>query len=101
MHPKTLTEPEFRKALADYPGGLAWPGLYPVYFLMADGGALSFESAKAEAVTICRAIADQDSPEWLPVAVQANYEDNTLFCSHSNRLIPSAYGLDTPDTPNA
>lgn len=101
MTPQTLTEPEFRKALADYPSGLAWPGLYPVYFQMADGGALSWEAAKAEAVTICRAIEDQDSPEWLPVAVAINYEDCTLFCSHTNRLIPSAYGLDTRDTPNA
>lgn len=88
---KTIfTKADFEAALKN--GAWAWPGGYPIYFLCSDGGALSFEAAKENAHLILDAIEDKSDCGWRVVKADVNWEDETLFCSHSNRLIPSAYG---------
>jgi len=73
-------------------GSYAWPGGYPLYFITADGAALSFETAKREAGLIIDAIRRKDrSGGWQVVACQVNWEDPSLFCDHTGERIESAY----------
>lgn len=72
-------------------------GGYPLYFLMSDGDALSYDAARANLRPIFEALENQRktgcrSDCWLPVAVDVNWEDDDLTCCHTNRRIPSAYG---------
>lgn len=69
-------------------------GGYPLYFITHDGAALSFESATEMFRPIARAIADKFNDGWRIVACDVNYEDSELFCVHSYKQIPSAYGDD-------
>lgn len=86
-------------------GAHAWPGGYPIYFIAADGEPLSFEAVEKN-MTLCRAAWHRHSTnsqnseisEWRIVSTQINWEDDSLFCSHSGERIPSAYGNDEDDT---
>jgi hypothetical protein len=81
---------QFNKALAD--GAYAWPGGYPLYFVTADGGALSFESAQENAAQIRDAIIEDDKRGgWRVIGVEVNWEDGELYCDHSGERIESAY----------
>lgn len=81
---------DFQKALAQ--GPYAFPGGYPVYFITADGGVLSHESAVEEKADIEEAIhTDDRASGWRVVAMEINYEDSDLYCDHSGERIPSAY----------
>jgi hypothetical protein len=73
-------------------GAYAWPGGYPMFFVMGDGEAISFKAAKAERRNILEALRDHDSSGWRPVAFEINWEDDTLTCAHTNEPIESAYG---------
>lgn len=84
---------DFRAAMRS--GPYAWPGGYPLYFVMGDGGACSFATAKAERRQFLDALAHSHrSDQWRPVAVEVNWEDATLRCDHSGERIESAYGED-------
>ena len=83
---------EFRAALEA--GKWAWPGSYPVYFICADGEALSFEAAEANKMLIENAIRDRDSDDWRVIGYEVNWEDPCLFCAHTNERIESAYAED-------
>jgi hypothetical protein len=83
---------DFRRAVRN--GPYAWPGGYPLYFVMGDGEAISFKAAKAERRALLEALAESDirpRDQWLPVAVEINYEDGELYCAHANERIESAY----------
>ena len=84
---------DFRRAMRI--GPYAWPGGYPLYFVMSDGGPISFESARKERRRIMEALAEHDNSGWRPVAFEINYEDTELFCAHSGEMIESAYGGDS------
>jgi len=84
---------QFNLALSH--GAYAWPGGYPIYFVTADGCALSFESAQENAGLIRDAIiagARTGNDEWRIVASDINWEDTELTCDHSGEKIQSAYG---------
>lgn len=87
---------DFRKAMRN--GPYAWPGGYPLYFIMADGEALSFKSAKAERRYILEALRDGNEQRWFVdwrvVAVDVNWENPDLICAHSGDRIESAYAED-------
>jgi hypothetical protein len=87
MEIRTLED--FDKALAN--GAYAWPGGYPLYFVMEDGEAMSFDAAKAEAERIREAIAGSWGDGWRAIALEVNWEDAELYCCHSGERIPSAY----------
>lgn len=81
---------DFRKAIRN--GAYAWPGGYPLYFVTADGAALSFEAAKAERRNILEALRDNDARSgWQVSAVAVNWEDADLYCDHTGKRIESAY----------
>ncbi len=88
---KIETISDFRAAIRH--GSHAWPGGYPVYFVMADGEALSFEAAKRERRLLLDALAypEYNRNDWRPVALEINWEDGNLICSHTDRRIESAY----------
>jgi ribosomal protein L24E len=80
---------DFRRAMRT--GAYAWPGGYPLYFVMSDGAALSFAAAKAERRLILEAIRDCDASDWRVVGMDVNWEDSDLYCAHTGERIPSAY----------
>lgn len=86
---------DFRKAIRL--GPYAWPGGYPLYFVMADGEALCFKAAKQEKRELLAALAARQARPhdgWLPVAIEANWEDPDLVCAHTGERIESAYAED-------
>lgn len=69
-------------------GGFAWPGGYPCALLMADGEVIDAKAAREN----YRLIRRETGPDWTPVDVFVHWEGEPLFCAHSGREIPSAYG---------
>lgn len=90
MKNKKFTSEDFIEALKN--GEFAWPGGYQMYFIVDDGEALSFEAAQENKDLIIDAINDNDSNGWRVVGVDVNWEDDDLYCAHTNKKIPSAYG---------
>jgi hypothetical protein len=81
---------DFRRAMRH--GPFTGLGGYPVYFIMSDGEALSFEAARKERRLILEALAEGDKwGGWLPYALDVNYEDSALYCAHTGDKITSAY----------
>jgi len=89
---------DFRRAMRH--GPYAWPGGYPAYFVMSDGGALSFAAARSERRQIIAALADyqngnrRERSGWRPVALEINWEDSELACAHTGKPIEAAYTED-------
>lgn len=73
-------------------GKYAWPGGYPMYFVAKDGEALSFEAVRQNLKQVMH---DMTYPayddQWAVVGVDINWEDPTLTCAHTGKLIESAY----------
>ncbi len=80
---------DFRRAVRN--GPYAWPGGYPCYWIMSDGGACAFTVAKSERRNMLEAIRDRDSSGWRPVAFDINWEDGDLTCDHTGESIECAY----------
>lgn len=86
-----FTISDFRRAMRI--GPYAWPGGYPVYFVTADGAALSFAAARAERRNILQAIAWNDTRSgWRVIGTDVNWDDSSLACDHTGDRIESAYG---------
>lgn len=95
MEIKTIGD--FRRAVRM--GPYAWPGGYPLYWVLGDGGALKWDQCKDRFVRreMLTALRDTHrSDQWRPVAVEINYEDADLYCDHTSERIECAYGDDTP-----
>lgn len=80
---------DFRRAVRN--GAYAWPGGYPCYWIMADGGACAFNAAKSERRAMLEAIAAKDNRGWRPIALEINWENGDLYCDHTGERIESAY----------
>lgn len=81
---------DFRRAMRH--GPYAWPGGYPLYFVTADGAALSFAAARLERRNILQALASNDTRSgWRVIGLDINLEDAALTCAHTGEPIPSAY----------
>ena len=74
----------------------AWPGGYPLYLVMTDGGALCIDCAKAEYHNIADSTVKGINDGWNAAAADINWEDSDLTCDHCNKPIESAYGDDKP-----
>lgn len=80
-------------------GPYAWPGGYPLYFLAADGEALSFDAVRAMFRTVCADMhgdsdwrgASTPHAQFRLIACEPNWEDSALYCAHTGKRIPSAY----------
>ena len=69
-------------------GGFAWPGGYQMALLMADGEVIDAQAAREN----YRLIRRETGKDWTPVDVFIHWEGDSLYCAHSGREIPSAYG---------
>lgn len=85
-----MTVAAFDAALAN--GAYAWPGGYPLRFVMDDGESLCFPCAKREAKLIRESLADDVRDGWKPAACEVLWEGAAESCSHCGALIESAYG---------
>jgi len=65
----------------------SWPGCYNLYYITADNAALCPKCANSDD---CQKAEEWDK-QWLLVAVEANYEDTSLYCEHCNERIEAAY----------
>ena len=89
----SITTHELKQALRA--GPYAWPGGYPLYFLAADGCALSFEAVRGKIRQVLHAMRHPGTDrDWQIIAVDVNWEDESLFCAHTGQLIPAAYSDD-------
>ncbi len=81
---------DFRRAVRN--GPYAWPGGYPLYWVMADGGACEFKVCKTERKAMLRALAKREArDEWRPVELAVNWENTELYCDHTSNRIEAAY----------
>lgn len=76
-------------------------GGYPLYFITRDGAALSFEAVQEQFRNVVWDHLNHASTGWRIDGSAVNYEDADLFCDHTGKRIPSAYGDDTDDEEDA
>lgn len=75
----------------------AWPGGYPTYLLMADGGEVCMGCARKDARVILQSIHEAQHTEWpdeqwCPIAHEVYWEGPPMVCTGCNGEIESAYG---------
>lgn len=70
----------------------AWPGGYPMYLVMADGGSLCIDCARKGYRNIYHSLKNDIRDGWKPEGIDVNWEQTDLFCDHCNKQIESAYG---------
>jgi hypothetical protein len=73
---------------------VAWPGMYPLYYVSKDNGVLCPECVNKN-IDLC---SDIDDPQWYIIGYDVNYEDTSLYCDHCNERIELAY-TDDDDEP--
>ena len=67
-------------------------GGYPLYFIAADGEALSFGAVRERFREVCADMLDMSRlSQWRIVGLEINYEDASLSCAHTGEAIPAAY----------
>lgn len=66
-------------------------GSYPLFYMTADGGVLSYDSVCQNIWQVARAIRNGDDRQWRVVAVDVNWEDPNLYCDDSGEAIEAAY----------
>lgn len=91
-HASIQTGAELRATLRA--GAVTWPGCYPLYFITSDGGALSFDTVRANLRSVLDSIRTKCNDGWRVIACEVNYEDTELYDDHTGERIESAYGED-------
>ena len=66
-------------------------GGYPMFFITADGAALSFEAVEENYRQVSHSVRHGLNDGWQVVHTAINWEDKELFCDHTNERIPAAY----------
>ena len=66
-------------------------GGYKVYFITADNGCICSDCAKEEKELILDAIKEQNDKQWEVIAVDINYENDSIYCDHCNQQIEPEY----------
>jgi len=75
----------------------AWPGGYPVLYVMGDGGTLCPECANGKNGS--EASASTDTPaDWRIDAFFIHYEGPADYCDHCGKATESAYGDPADET---
>jgi hypothetical protein len=70
----------------------AWPGGYPMFLVMADGGCLCPACVKAEWRQIVQyTLWNQPESGWMVLGQEINWENPDLYCDHCGERIESAY----------
>lgn len=74
----------------------AWPGGYPIFYLMGDSEVMCPACVNAEIKRIVEvAVTGERDRDWDVAARDVNWEDAALFCCHCGKRIPSAYAEDS------
>jgi hypothetical protein len=97
-----ITLEQFKAQFSESTGkanAYAWPGGYPLYYLLHDGEVFCADCATTERKLIEDSIANHLSDGWRVVAVDVNWEDDEMYCANCNAHIESAYGKPNT-TPN-
>jgi len=68
----------------------AWPGGYPILYVMADGAVLCPDCANGQNGSDASETADD--PGWRLDGMSVHYEGPPEHCAHCNVEIESAYG---------
>lgn len=69
----------------------AWPGGYPIVYILADGGCLCPGCANGENGS--EASTDPDTAaDWRIIGADIHYEGAPIVCDHCSAEIESAYG---------
>ena len=83
-----------KKQIKSVEQGFAWPGGYPMFLYMTDGGCIC-----PKCVTENRGQIYLESisgklgvNEWRLVCPEINWEDTSLYCDNCNEQIEYAYG---------
>lgn len=71
----------------------AFPGGYPIAYICKNDDVMCPHCINKNIVQIDDAIKNRRS-DWNVIASFVNYEDESLYCVHCSRHIPSAYGKD-------
>ena len=90
-HYETETLPRNDKGQYDT---FAWPGGYPIFYLVADNGVLCANCANGLNGSRATESLDPQCPDddqWRVIASDVNWEDDSLFCDHCGQRIESAY----------
>lgn len=66
----------------------SWPGGYPIFAVMDDGGCLCSDCAKTERESIATTTGRDG---WCVTALAPNWEDKQLYCCHCSARISAAY----------
>jgi hypothetical protein len=69
----------------------AWPGTYPLFYLMCDGEALCPTCVNKEVWQVLDSTFSDTRDGWNLVGVAVNWEDTSLYCAHCGARIVSAY----------
>lgn len=83
-----------RDALSVGRNPCAWPGGYPRYLLMDDGGALCPKCVRENRSDIIKATLRGYRSGWAAAGSDINWEDHALRCDHCNAQIEAAYSSD-------
>ena len=67
-------------------------GGYPTVLIMRDSGCLCGKCAAENKALIEESMADGYDRQWMPYALEVNYEDPSLYCDNCNANIEPAYG---------
>jgi hypothetical protein len=87
-----MTLLEIKKALRN--GQYAWPGGYPLFFIMNDGAAISFDALRSNWQHVVSDHLGKYDTGWTVADVAINWEDEELFCDATGALIECAYPSD-------
>lgn len=67
---------------------------YPHYSVAKDCGVICSDCVKDNLELITEAMKDGWDNQWIVIACDINYEDDSLYCDNCNNRIVSAYGDD-------
>jgi hypothetical protein len=72
----------------------AWPGGYPVFYLMGDGEPMCPACVNKEIKRLVDEALDSTFSDnsWCVIGRDINWEDSSMICCHCNKPIESAYG---------
>jgi hypothetical protein len=69
----------------------AWPGGYPIFYLMDDGGTLCPRCVNKELPQVLDSTLGGFRDGWNVEGADINWEDANMYCDHCGSRIASAY----------
>ncbi len=70
----------------------AWPGGYPIYYIMDDGEYMCAKCVNNEAEVHFGSVEDSRADGWRVEGYHVAYEGPDTYCCHCNTTLETAYG---------